>query len=69
MEKFGNQSNKFDILHGLDMIDAQKEIAEKFSALLEKKDGWYRGIVDYKIEDGKVTRIDQLKILFFDSTL
>ena len=63
LTKFGSQSTKFDGLRGLDMIDAHKEIAEKFAALVEKKDGWYRGIVDYKIEDGNVTRIDELKIM------
>ena len=38
------------------------EIAEKFSHLLKDCDGWYRGSIDYKVEGGKVTRIDELKI-------
>lgn len=43
-------------------IDRPKGIAERFAALVEKKDGWYRGIIDYKIEDGDVARVGELKV-------
>ena len=35
--KLGSQSIKFDGLRGLGMIDAQKEIAEKFAAIVKKQ--------------------------------
>lgn len=42
--------------------DRPKGIAEKFATLVKKNDGWYRGIIDYKIENGEVTRVGELKV-------
>lgn len=40
-----------------------EEIAEKFSSFVRDQPGWYRGTIDYQIdENGKVVRIDELKI-------
>lgn len=56
-------SNKFDSLHGLDFNDQQKEIADKFAGLVFDQPGWYRGTIDYNLdENGKVTHIDGLKV-------
>lgn len=44
--------------------DRPKGIAEKFATLVKKNDGWYRGIIDYKIENGEVTRVGELKVTF-----
>lgn len=45
-----------------ELNDRPKGIAERFATLVEKKDGWYRGIIDYKIEDGDVARVGELKV-------
>lgn len=60
--KFGEHSSKFDGL-GLNPIDTQLEIANKFASLVFDKPGWYRGTIDYELdENGKVSRIDELKV-------
>jgi len=56
-------SNKFDSLNGLAFNDQQKEIADKFAELVFDQPGWYRGTIDYMLdENGKVVRIDGLKV-------
>lgn len=61
--KFGEHSSKFDGL-GLNPIDTQLEIANKFASLVFDQRGWYRGTIDYELdENGKVSRIDELKIM------
>lgn len=60
MAEFGS---KFDILNGLDFNDQQKEIADRFAKLVFDQPGWYRGTIDYMLdENGKVVRIDGLKV-------
>jgi hypothetical protein len=62
--EFGKHSSKFDGL-GLDPIDSQLEIANKFASLVFDQPGWYRGTIDYELdESGKVSRIDELKVMF-----
>lgn len=56
-------NHKFDSLHGLDFNDQQKEIADKFAKLVFDQPGWYRGTIDYMLdENGKVVRIDGLMV-------
>ena len=62
LAKFSDQSPKFDGLCRSEVIDRPKGIAEKFATLVEEKDGWYRGSIDYKIENGEVTRVGELKV-------
>ena len=62
--KFATQNSKF-AGGGIDIIDTQKEIVERFATLCFDKPGWYRGTVDYKLGDnGEATQIDELKITF-----
>ena len=38
-------------------------IAEKFASLVFDQPGWYRGIIDYALdENGKVVRVDELNV-------
>ncbi len=63
-------NHKFDGLRGLDFTDQQKKIAKKFAKMVFDKPGWYRGTIDYKLdENGKVTYIDEVKVMMTGAEL
>ena len=58
MDKFDRMSSLFGI-----QLEQIKAIAEAFAAVNPEKDGWFVGSIAFKLEGGRVTHVDETKIV------